>query len=394
MSVTSISPHTRNTTLDLIRAVAIIVIIFHHAYIPLYPIAVTIPNKLYTLFISFLNICHTGGWVAVDLFFVLSGFLVSGLLFNEYKKHRRIDVKSFIVRRGFKIYPAFIFFIIGTFVFELVLASVNHKEAPSVINSLKDLFFLHNYLGGRWIHTWSLDVEEFFYLSIPFCIAYLYKKQKLNLNTLIKTYLLLLTFGIICRWLNMNNAARYDFDAQFIKTHYRLDGLFLGVIISYIFNFKPQLLNVIHDNKFLAVMLSVALITVNFCFPRESNLWISVVMLAVNPFAFAVLLVLALKHLVYAGNKLLLRIGRCSYSIYLWHLFFNFYGSAALLKLITRPALANHHQLLYIIYLVVYIALSFAVGIFMTTLIEKPVLKLRDRYYPSKISHIVTPAGK
>ena len=47
------------------------------------------------------------GWVGVDLFFVLSGFLISGLLFQEYARHRRIDLRRFFLRRGLKIYPAF-----------------------------------------------------------------------------------------------------------------------------------------------------------------------------------------------------------------------------------------------------------------------------------------------
>ena len=45
------------------------------------------------------------GWTGVDLFFVLSGFLVSGLLFTEYQRHGSVDVVRFLVRRGFKIYP-------------------------------------------------------------------------------------------------------------------------------------------------------------------------------------------------------------------------------------------------------------------------------------------------
>ena len=47
------------------------------------------------------------GWTGVDLFFVLSGFLISGLLFSEYKKRHAIDFKRFFIRRGLKIYPAF-----------------------------------------------------------------------------------------------------------------------------------------------------------------------------------------------------------------------------------------------------------------------------------------------
>jgi peptidoglycan/LPS O-acetylase OafA/YrhL len=50
------------------------------------------------------------GWIGVDLFFVLSGFLISGLLFNEYKARSSISFKRFFIRRGLKIYPAFYLF--------------------------------------------------------------------------------------------------------------------------------------------------------------------------------------------------------------------------------------------------------------------------------------------
>lgn len=82
----------RNTGLDLLRLVAILLVLGRHL-LPGYE------NN------TFLSIWRTGGWVGVDLFFVLSGFLVSGLLFEEYKKRGSLDLKRFLIRRGFKIYP-------------------------------------------------------------------------------------------------------------------------------------------------------------------------------------------------------------------------------------------------------------------------------------------------
>lgn len=380
----------RNSTLDLLRAIAVIVIIFHHLYLPDQNTLAAIPGKAYNVFISFINIWHTGGWIAVDMFFVLSGFLVSGLLFNEYKKYKHIDVKSFIARRGFKIYPAFVFFIVSTFIFELVVSKAMHKQAPSIIESLKDLAFLHNYLAGRWIHTWSLDIEEFFYLTIPFFLFVLIKYGKLKLSSLFSTYLVLVLLGLTCRWININHAVKYDFNEQFIKTHFRLDGLFLGVVISYIYNFKPNLLNTLYKYKILALLISTSILVLNFVFERESNLWISVVMLAVNPPAFAVLITLALKFLPDTGNKWLLKIGQCSYSIYLWHLFFNYYYTLIYLKAINQEGLAQHQQIVYIVYVTANVLSSLGFGILMTRLIENPSLKWRDKYYPPRVRNIIT----
>ncbi len=92
------------------------------------------------------------GWIGVDLFFVLSGFLVSGLLFQEYQATRRIQPGRFLLRRGLKIYPQFYFFIAAT------LAIACFKERLRVFrrSSLNLLLSGTTFLGfgdtrGRWM---------------------------------------------------------------------------------------------------------------------------------------------------------------------------------------------------------------------------------------------------
>src|SRR5689334_20467843 len=84
----------RLTELDFLHGIAVILVLFAHHYLTIYT--------------------ATMGWIGVDLFFVLSGFLVSGLLFAEYQKFGNIDTKRFLIRRGFKIYPAFYFSVFVT----------------------------------------------------------------------------------------------------------------------------------------------------------------------------------------------------------------------------------------------------------------------------------------
>ena len=105
----------------------------------------------------------------MDLFFVLSGFLISGLLFSEYKKRKAISFKRFFIRRGLKIYPAFYVFLLVTGV-----ASIRwfHSLAPPTL-FLNEIFFVMNYLGGVWTHTWSLGVEEHFYILLPIFLSIL-----------------------------------------------------------------------------------------------------------------------------------------------------------------------------------------------------------------------------
>ncbi|HXJ16319.1 MAG TPA: acyltransferase, partial [Candidatus Polarisedimenticolia bacterium] len=77
----------RNKRLDVLRSIAVLLVLLYHS-----EIGTRLANA---------------GWAGVDLFFVLSGFLISGLLFTEYKKRGSIDFKRFFIRRGLKIYPAF-----------------------------------------------------------------------------------------------------------------------------------------------------------------------------------------------------------------------------------------------------------------------------------------------
>src|ERR1700722_10605884 len=86
---------TRSVELDFVRGVAILLVIGFHAVSPKTP---------YAFFEGLDATLKSVGWSGVDLFFVLSGFLVGGVLLSEYKKTGGIDVKRFIVRRGLKIW--------------------------------------------------------------------------------------------------------------------------------------------------------------------------------------------------------------------------------------------------------------------------------------------------
>jgi peptidoglycan/LPS O-acetylase OafA/YrhL len=76
--------------IDFLRGIAILLVLLRHQYL------FTFTSRM--------------GWIGVDLFFVLSGFLVSGLLFKEYVKFGDIKPKLFLIRRGFKIYPIYFLF--------------------------------------------------------------------------------------------------------------------------------------------------------------------------------------------------------------------------------------------------------------------------------------------
>src|ERR1700730_6928049 len=114
----------RNKRLDVLRCIAVLLVMFNHGGI--WPAAAQ----------------H--GWIGVDLFFVLSGFLISGLLFSEYKARSSISFKRFFIRRGLKIYPAFYLFLFLTVMFSRIV----FHTLPPATHCLHEVFFVQNYWRG------------------------------------------------------------------------------------------------------------------------------------------------------------------------------------------------------------------------------------------------------
>jgi peptidoglycan/LPS O-acetylase OafA/YrhL len=153
----------RIASLDVLRAIAVLLVLGRHLPLPGPDIAV-LPARTATRWVLF-------GWVGVDLFFVLSGFLVGGLLFAEYRARGAVRVGRFFVRRAFKIYPAFYVFLAfliiwGVFQEFAGVAPWVDVKPLSWRNLLGETLFLQNYVGQLQGHTWSLAVEEHFYVLL------------------------------------------------------------------------------------------------------------------------------------------------------------------------------------------------------------------------------------
>lgn len=150
--------------LDLFRAIALFFVLAHHYALPVPDLPLGLNHAIDAFFAR--------GWISVDCFFVISGFLIAGLLFSEFKSSRDIDIKRFFIRRGFKIYPAFYVFLFCTFIVEWL---IRQPSARSVLFRafFSEFFFVQNYGPGLWVHTWSLGLEEQFYLTLPFVLCFL-----------------------------------------------------------------------------------------------------------------------------------------------------------------------------------------------------------------------------
>lgn len=148
-----------------------------------------------------------GGFIGVDIFYVISGYLITGLILREIEKTGRLDLKSFYQRRIKRLLPTSVFVLLITAIFAWILLPAINRDSLG-----RDFFaaaaYISNYLFAWWqndyqnlnatpspfIHYWSLAVEEQFYLIWPLFILVLakYSKRMVLIGISITTFLSLL----------------------------------------------------------------------------------------------------------------------------------------------------------------------------------------------------------
>ncbi len=354
--------------LDVLRAVAVILVLIHHGEV------LAVFNKM--------------GWVGVDLFFVLSGFLISGLLYSEYKKRGAINYPRFFIRRGLKIYPAFFIMIFATFVARRFTGQPNPAGAY-----LRELLFVQNYKIGIWQHTWSLGVEEHFYIFLPILLLALIAWSGNRRDPFEKIPLIFGCIAVLCILLraatiHFTNPGLFTSPMVTNPSHERIDSLFFGVFLGYLYHYHPEALARWMARPWVIAamgLLTVIFLSTCFIFDRSSH-FLLVFGLTFLYLGFGGLIILSLhvrdvlppplaRPLELAGTFLAF-IGTYSYSIYLWHIPFQAFAAGAIRR-------ALHIEFSRAANLWFYFVGSVIFGILMARLIEFPVLKLRDKLFPS-----------
>ncbi len=367
-SATSIS--SRNLGLDLLRLIAVVLVMGNH---------LLMPKGLES---GPLVAWGRGGWVGVDLFFVLSGYLVSGLLFKEYQSRGRVSLGRFLIRRGLKIYPAFWVMIAVS----LVFFSWRNRPVP-LPNLMGELLFVQNYTSHIWAHTWSLAVEEHFYFGLALLTWLMLRRQ--GANPFARLPLVFALVATACLIMRAGNAALYpdyEYTHDLFPTHLRIDSLFFGVLLAYLTYFRQLDERLRWFRPWWRVAAGAALLLPAFIFARETNRWVSVV--GFNLFYLGSgLLVLGAVNLRTTSSRLLNilgAVGAASYSIYLWHLPVDLWLGNRLLR--------DHEAdpLRYALYLGVCVFGAMAIGYGMARAVEWPVLRLRDKFYPAREASSVT----
>lgn len=251
-------PSERLYGLDHLRAAAIILVLMYH----------------YRAFEHPLWIDRVGrfGWTGVDLFFVLSGFLISGQLFKEIDTKGSLHLKTFYIKRFFRIIPPYLFTLFLYFAIPLF----REREALSPL--WKFLTFTQNYGlnvidRGTFSHAWSLCIEEQFYLILPVLLLIAAKTKRFKYLPLL--IIVVIAFSIMYRLMVWNECIttlkpgsldfwRLWYMKIYYPTHTRLDGLSVGVLIGYLMQYSSGFKKWVHQNGNMIFLGGMLLLGISF----------------------------------------------------------------------------------------------------------------------------------
>lgn len=227
MNETAIDPRFQNRErqpgLDLLRALAIIAVVFYHAGI----FGFALPGRI-----------HRFGWIGVDLFFVLSGYLIGGQLLAPLARGQSIHLGRFFSRRVLRIMPAY--FVVLAIYF--LLPSL--REFPDISPLWKYLISVQNIDlrgGTAFSHAWSLAIEDQFYLALPLVLLLAVRWPRAGIVIPCAIVLGGLALRDFLAWSNPA-AAGVSFRAFqkliYYPTWTRLDPLVFGVVLAGIEKFR------------------------------------------------------------------------------------------------------------------------------------------------------------
>ncbi len=341
--------------LDFLRSIAILLVITGHA-----GGSFADPRIQKLPFVLF-------GWTGVDLFFVLSGFLIGGQLWKELDRSGTINVRRFIMRRGFRIWPLYFSLVIGLILRDLVL------KLP-LRGFSSDIFFLSNYFHCKIGGGWSLSTEEQFYLLFPIILYIAWRFLRPERLVLIPIgWLVALP---LLRWLTILAAGATTeagiHKLTYTPLHTHSDGLAIGVIIAWIAIMQPsKMKGTIRSNVTVLVLTLVVAFTLRD-YVSQSVFAFSALALMYGAVAFVLLRTKRQpQFLSWPGFYVL---SRLSYGIYLNHF--------GVLDHVVSPIqlIVGRSPVGFVICWCVILTITSALAFLTFAYIELPFLNLRDHW--------------
>jgi peptidoglycan/LPS O-acetylase OafA/YrhL len=286
--------------LDGIRAVSIIfVFLFHLGKLP-------------------------GGWVGVDIFFTLSGYLITSILISEHEATGSISVSNFYYRRARRLLPAVAILICVALAFSFLLGDQLHN---TTVDSIAALFYVEDFRYAFWpvipgtalVHLWSLSVEEQFYLLWPFFLIISLSAVGVRRSLYIVIAGILLV--IVWRFILVSELVPSLYNRIYVSFDTRIDELLIGSALA-LSGHRPG--DAIADPikslwPIIIIFFAVVLITFD-----PLSKWEGVSSYPLIGAAAAWLIVIVTGERINPLTKLLtlaplVALGRISYGLYLWH---------------------------------------------------------------------------
>ena len=357
-------------SIDSLRALAVLAVIIYHVDVNYLP----------------------GGFLGVDLFFVLSGYLISSLIIKEYRKTGSLNLYNFYIRRARRLLPAVYFMItVGLVVmvlFNEVLLRKSHLDAIfGYIYSSNWWYIFHKLdyfdsFGAQspFKHLWSLAIEEQFYMIFPLLFLLVNRKKKskdgtykLNKNFLYVVLGLILV-SLIAHILlfDINNISRIYFG-----TDTRAFSLLVGVVGAILYPMERLHAKVTPQQNMIYSVVSLVsiatLITVMIYTSEYNTLLYRGGFLLVAILGLIVIISSGKQHTLMSrllSFKPVVFIGKISYSLYLWHF--------PVLVLTTPVSEIGNPNIIFVILRVI---LTFILATASYVFVETPIRKLGFKNY-------------
>ena len=357
--VTYITDQKRIFGLDIIRALAIMTVLIGHGSFML----VNTPLQGFP-YIKLLD--------GVDLFFVLSGFLLGSILLKDINNKDGFNIRKifhFWKRRWFRTLPNYYLILFFNYLF------VYYKIAPGDLKNFdySFLIFTQNFrfpLEGFFLESWSLAVVEWFYLITPILIYILFKRYPAK-KAFLFAVLIMIIMPIMYRIkIYQPGISSYEWDVTFRKTVMsRLDSIGYGLLASWIYFYCKTLWRKVRIPA-LMIGLLIAYYVLNF---NQSEFYHQVLYFILSP--LSIMFIMPFAHSIKNGKGIgafiIQHISKISYSMYLINL-----GLVSnVIMLHYQPKGSSDG----IIKFIIYCTIVFSTSSLLYKYFEKPVMNLRDK---------------
>lgn len=302
--------------LNHLRAVAILLVLLYHYRAFKHP--------------EWVDTIGWVGWTGVDLFFVLSGFLISNQLFRELKTRQSIHLKTFFTKRFFRILPPYAF----TLCLYFYIPFFREREALPPL--WKFITFTQNYgldviHQGTFSHAWSLCIEEQFYVVLPLLLLLFIR---INAFAYLKWALvLLILIPIAIRFYSWNEYLIPHLDSPdfwkewyrniYYPTYTRFDSLAMGVLLGYCFQFSAKFKTILQAHGNLLLLIGMVSLGFSFWFCKdEGTASVSIFGFTLVAISYGLIVMGALSNASVLGSTksfFTSQLALLSYAIYLSH---------------------------------------------------------------------------